>query len=117
MSTALSDPPIVVLHSAAQIAERVRALGQTITRDYTGRPLVVLVVLKGSFIFAADLIRAIELPLRIEFLGMKSYGAGTKSSGVVQITQDLTSPVFDEDVLVVEDIVDTGLTISYLRRQ
>jgi hypoxanthine phosphoribosyltransferase len=106
-----------VLYSAAQIAERVCALGTQITADYRGGSLVVLALLKGSFVFAADLIRTIDLPLRVEFLGLASYGAGTKSTGIVQITQDLTSPVVDEDVLVVEDIVDSGLTLSYLLRQ
>jgi hypoxanthine phosphoribosyltransferase len=109
--------PTRVLYSAEAIARRVSELGQEISSDYRGRNLVVLVLLKGSFIFAADLIRAIALPLRVEFLGLASYGAGTRSTGVVQITQDLTSPIVDEDVLVVEDIVDSGLTLSYLLRQ
>ena len=90
-------------------------LGAEITRAYTGRSLVLLCVLKGGFVFAADLARTIDLPLRIEFLGTKSYGADTESSGVVQITQDLTAPVADEDLLIVEDIVDTGLTSHFLR--
>lgn len=109
--------PARVMFSAEQIAERVRDLGLEITEDYRGRNLVVLALLKGSFVFAADLIRCIGLPLRVEFLGLASYGAGTKSTGVVQITQDLTSPIVGEDVLVVEDIVDSGLTLSYLLRQ
>lgn len=117
MTTAAVEPRIDVLYSASEIAERVTALGAAITRDYAGKPLVVLAVLKGSFVFAADLVRAIELPLRVEFLGLKSYGADTVSSGVVQITQDLSSPISDDEVLVVEDIVDTGLTIRYLLRQ
>ena len=71
-------------------------------------------MLKGSFVFAADLARAIDLPLRIDFLGVRSYGEGTESSGVVQITQDLSRPIEHEDVLIVEDIVDTGLTIAHL---
>ncbi|HEY5958149.1 MAG TPA: hypoxanthine phosphoribosyltransferase [Polyangiaceae bacterium] len=106
-----------MLFTADEIACRVAELGREISAEYAGRNLVVLVLLKGSFIFAADLIRAIALPLRVEFLGLASYGAGTKSTGVVQITQDLTSPIVDEDVLVVEDIVDSGLTLSYLLRQ
>jgi hypoxanthine phosphoribosyltransferase len=71
-------------------------------------------VLKGSFVFASDLMRAIDLPLRIDFLGTRSYGEGTESSGVVQITQDLSKPIEHEDVIIVEDIVDTGLTIAHL---
>ena len=78
---------------------------------------MLLCVLKGSFVFAADLCRAISLPLRVDFLGVQSYGDDTQSSGVVQITQDLTKPVEGEHVLVVEDIVDTGLTLSFLLDQ
>ena len=103
--------------SAERIAERVHELAQQITRDYAGRSLVLLGVLKGSFVFTADLARAIALPARVEFLGVRSYGDDTKSSGVVQITQDLTRPIEGEDIVIVEDIIDTGLTISYLREQ
>jgi hypoxanthine phosphoribosyltransferase len=102
-----------VLLSADAIAERVRALGRRIAEDYKGHELVLVVVLKGSYVFAADLGRAIDLPLRVEFLGMRSY-AGTESSGIVEITHDLKHPVEGADVLVVEDIVDTGLTMRYL---
>lgn len=108
---------IETLYSPEQIQARVRELGAQITRDYKDRSLVLLCVLKGSFVFAADLARAIDLPLRIEFLGVQSYGDDTASSGVVQITLDLTRPIDDEDVLIVEDIVDTGLTLDYIRRQ
>lgn len=97
-----------------QIATRVRELGAEITRAYAGRKLVLVCVLKGSYVFAADLSRAIDLPLRIEFLGVRSYGADTRSSGVVQITHDLGHPIEGEDVLIVEDIVDTGLTLAHL---
>jgi hypoxanthine phosphoribosyltransferase len=99
---------------ADRIASRVRELGEQITHDYAGRTLVLVCVLKGSFLFTADLCRHIDLPLRVEFLGVRSYGEGTKSTGVVQITHDLTKPVEGADVLLVEDIVDTGLTIAYL---
>jgi hypoxanthine phosphoribosyltransferase len=99
---------------AEQIAQRVRELGAQIARDYEGRKLVLVCVLKGSFVFTADLARCIDLPLRVEFLGVRSYGEGTSSSGVVQITQDLTKPIEGEDILLVEDIVDTGLTIAHL---
>ncbi len=102
------------LISAEDIAARVRALGQEIARDYAGQPLVLVCVLKGSFVFTADLARAIDGSVRIEFLGVQSYGEGTESSGVVQITQDLTRTVEHEHVLLVEDIVDTGLTIAHL---
>jgi hypoxanthine phosphoribosyltransferase len=105
------------LYTKEQIAERVRALGAKISADYLGKQLVVVCVLKGSFIFAADLVRAITVPLSVEFLGVQSYGHGTTSSGVVRITLDLARPVDDVDVLVVEDIVDTGLTLTYLMDQ
>jgi hypoxanthine phosphoribosyltransferase len=107
-------PTIRPLYTPEAIAHRVAALGAAIRRDYAERSLVLLCVLKGSFVFTADLARAIDLPLRIEFLGLQSYGDGTRSTGAVQITQDLTRPIAGEDVLVVEDIVDTGLTLSYL---
>ncbi len=109
-------PPAELLSEVA-IAARVKALGAQITADYAGKSLVLLCVLKGSFVFAADLARAIDLPLRVEFLGVRSYGDDTRSSGVVQITQDLTRPIAGDHVLIVEDIVDTGLTLSYLREQ
>lgn len=115
--SAFSPPEVRELISEQRIAERVAELAAQISQEYAGRSLVLLCVLKGSFVFAADLARAISLPVRIEFLGVRSYGADTKSSGVVQITQDLTRPVEGEDVLLVEDIVDTGLTLTYLREQ
>jgi hypoxanthine phosphoribosyltransferase len=105
---------INVMLSTNDITERVRELGAQITRDYADRTLVLVCVLKGSFVFASDLARAIDLPLRVDFLGVRSYGEGTESSGVVQITQDLSKPIALEDVLIVEDIVDTGLTIAHL---
>src|SRR5271170_4294948 len=104
----------VTMLSAEQIAARVRELGAQITKDYQDRALVLVCVLKGSFVFGADLCRAIDLPLRVDFLGVRSYGEGTETSGVVQITQDLSRPIAGEDVIIVEDIVDTGLTIAHL---
>jgi hypoxanthine phosphoribosyltransferase len=104
------------LISSEEIAARVRAIGARITRDYAGRELVLVCVLKGSYVFCADLARAIDLPLAIEFLGLKSYGDSQTTSGVVQITSDLARPVAGKDLLIVEDIVDTGLTMAYLRK-
>jgi len=106
--------PIVPLLTADVIARRVRDLGEQITRDYAGKNLVLVSVLKGSFVFAADLMRHIDLPLRTDFLGTRSYGEGTETTGVVQITQDLSRPIEGEDVLILEDIIDTGLTIAHL---
>lgn len=105
---------LVTMLSTEQIAARVKELGAQIAKEYKDRNLVLVVVLKGSFIFAADLCRAIDGHLRIDFLGVRSYGEGTESSGVVQITQDLSRPIAGEDVIIVEDIVDTGLTIAHL---
>ena len=102
-----------VLHSAEAIAARVAELGAQITREYkdVGRDLVLVGVMKGSILFMADLCRAIELPCTLELIGIASYGDETKSSGVVRITHDLTKPIEGKHVIVVEDIVDTGLTI------
>jgi len=111
----MSITHVSVMLSTEQIAARVRELGAQISRDYADRRLVLVSVLKGSFVFTADLARAIDVAnVRIEFLGVRSYGEGTTSSGVVQITQDLVKPIEGEDVLLVEDIVDTGLTIAHL---
>ena len=103
-----------VLISEEQLQARIRELGREITRAYRGKDLVLVGVLKGAFVFLSDLARQIDLPLQVDFLGLSSYGASTKSSGVVKITHDLTQPIEGKDVLVVEDIVDTGLTLSYL---
>lgn len=113
------DPePFVELFSADAIAARVAELGRAITADYQARgaadDVVVLGVLKGSVLFMADLVRHIALPVTIDFIGVASYGDATESSGVVQITQDLTRPIAGKHVLVVEDIVDTGHTLTYL---
>jgi hypoxanthine phosphoribosyltransferase len=106
-----------VLISRERIRERVLELGEEITRDYAGTRPVLLCVLKGSFVFVADLARAIDLPVRIEFLGVRSYGDATTSSGEVEVTHDLTRPVMGEDLIIVEDIVDTGTTSAFLLQQ
>jgi len=109
-----ADPRPAVLIDADTIAAKVRELAAQITRDYRGKELTVVSVLRGSFVFAADLIRAVDLPLQVDFLGVRSYGDATETSGVVQITSDLSQSVQDRDVLLVEDIVDTGLTLRFL---
>ena len=101
--------------SPAEIAKRVAELGRSISRDFVGRELVLIGVLKGSFLFMADLCRHIELPITCDFFGLSSYGDQTKSTGVIRITSDLKRPIAGKDVLVVEDIVDTGLTVQYLQ--
>ena len=111
------EVPEKVLVTEAASAEKVRELGARITRDYAGRSPVLIGVLKGSFVFLADLVRAIDLPVTVEFLGVQSYGDATESSGVVRITLDLARPVAGRDVLIVEDIIDTGLTCRYLFEQ
>ncbi|MES2503626.1 MAG: hypoxanthine phosphoribosyltransferase [Myxococcota bacterium] len=109
-------PTVNTLLSAEVIANRIAELGKEISERYAHleQPLMLVGVLKGSFIFLADLCRQISIPLEVEFIGVSSYGEATKSSGVVQITQDLTKPIKERAVLLVEDIVDTGLTARYL---
>jgi hypoxanthine phosphoribosyltransferase len=103
-----------VLLTQDQIGRRVRDLGAQIERDYQGKDLVLLGVLKGSYIFISDLARAIDLPLAVDFIALSSYGEATESSGVVKITSDLSRPIEGKHVVIVEDIVDTGLTMRYL---
>jgi len=103
-----------VLLSAEKIAARVKEMGKQIERDYDGKDLVLLGVLKGSFLFISDLARSIDLPLAVDFIGLSSYGEATESSGVVKITSDVSKPIEKKHVVIVEDIVDTGLTMRYL---
>lgn len=107
------DVKYTALYDAAKIAARIKELGAQISRDCKGEPLVCVGVLKGAFIFLADLVRAIESPLTVEFIGVASY-AGTKSTGHVRLTYDLTADIKDKHVLLVEDIIDSGHTIDYL---
>ena len=98
----------------SQIKTKVRALGKRITKDYEGREIFVVGVMKGSMMFLMDLVRHIDVPLSYDFIAISSYGAATKSSGVVRIIKDLELPVESQHVLVVEDIIDSGLTLHYL---
>ena len=104
------------LIDAGTIARRVAELGDAITRDHRGKEVVLVPVLKGSYVFAADLARQIDLDVAIDFLSVRSYGDSQQSSGVVEITSDLSHPVEGKHVILVEDIVDTGLTVAYLRQ-
>jgi len=109
-----TNPNLEVLFTADQIAHRVRQLGDEITTEYAGKDLVLVGVLKGSSIFHGDLMRAIDLPITIDFMAVSSYKDGTKSTGDVEILKDLSNPIRDKHVIVVEDIVDTGLTLTRL---
>jgi hypoxanthine phosphoribosyltransferase len=104
---------IDVLLPEERLRARIEELGAAITRDYRGKPLKLVGVLKGSFMFMADLSRAIDLPIKVDFIGTTSY-QDTSTSGVVRITSDLSRPIEGEHVLLIEDIVDTGLTMKYL---
>jgi hypoxanthine phosphoribosyltransferase len=100
--------------SRAEIAKKVKILAQRISQDYGGKELIVIGVLKGSFIFMADLIRELTIPVQVDFVRLASYGSNTTSSGTIQITKEPELDIRDRDVLIVEDIIDSGLTIAYL---
>jgi len=110
----MQDPNLKTLIDSERLQARVREIGQQITRDYTGKNLHLVGVLKGACVFLSDLMRSIDLPLSVDFIGISSYGASTKSSGEVRITKDLDVSLANKDVLVVEDIIDTGLTLNYM---
>jgi hypoxanthine phosphoribosyltransferase len=105
-----------VLVSAEDLQRRVRELGEQISRDYAGRTLLLVGVLKGAVFFLSDLMRFISIPVEIDFMAVASYGSATDSSGVVRILKDLDAAIEGRDVLIVEDIVDSGLTLQYLLR-
>jgi hypoxanthine phosphoribosyltransferase len=105
-----------ILLSGEQIGARVAELGRRLAADYAGRTPVLVSVLKGSIVFLADLIRAMDVPLNVDLMEVSSYGSGTESSGQVRILKDLSSSIEGRDVVVVEDIIDTGLTLNYLLR-
>jgi len=103
-----------VLFDADAIAAKVEYLSSHISHDYQGKELVLVSVLKGGLMFLADLARGIDMPLSMDFMAISSYGAATEQTGVVQVIKDLSAPILGKDVLVVEDIIDTGLTLNYL---
>ncbi len=112
-----SEPEVgEVIVSEADLQARITELGARITADYAGRPPLLVGVLKGAFMFMSDLSRAIELPVEMDFMAVSSYGSATRTSGVVRIVKDLDVDLADRHVLVVEDIVDSGLTLNYLQR-
>ena len=113
----MRDPAIgEILVQADDLQHRVRQLGAEISRDYEGRNLVLVGVLKGAVFFLSDLMRHIEIPCEVDFMAVASYGSATDSSGVVRILKDLDAAIEGRDVLIVEDIVDSGLTLQYLLR-
>jgi hypoxanthine phosphoribosyltransferase len=103
-----------ILFSRDEIRERVQKIADQISRDYKGRELIVIGILKGAFIFMADLIRAMSIPCKVDFVRVASYGAGQESAGKVVMTKDIETSIKGRDILIVEDIVDTGLTLTYL---
>jgi hypoxanthine phosphoribosyltransferase len=111
---AFYENDVEVLIDQRTLDARVRELGAQITNDYAGKPLTVVGILKGSVFFATDLAKAIDLPLTVEFLGVSSYLGGTETTGEVRITSDMTKPMAGKHLLIVEDIIDTGLTMKFL---
>jgi hypoxanthine phosphoribosyltransferase len=105
-----------VLIGGEEIRTRIGELGKEIAADYDGKDPLLVAVLKGAFIFMADLSRAIDIPLEVDFMAVSSYGASTRSSGVVRIVKDLDIDLADRHVVIVEDIIDSGLTLRYLRK-
>jgi hypoxanthine phosphoribosyltransferase len=114
MTSEFQNPNLETLFTHEQIQARIKELGAQITRDYAGKNPLLIGVLKGACFFLSDLLRAIDTRLSIEFMAISSYGSSTRTSGEVRIMKDLDVPVEGRDILVVEDIVDTGLTLSYL---
>ncbi len=110
----MSEEKMEVMLASEDIQKRIIELANSINDDYKGKKLLLIGVLKGAVVFLSDLIRQLNIPLEIDFMAVSSYGADTTSSGVVRIQKDLEQSIKDKDVLIVEDIVDTGLTLSYL---
>lgn len=108
--------PVRILISAEEIAAKLAEMGAAITADYRGKDLLMVGVLKGAFIVMADLARHVNLPAEFDFMAVSSYGASTQTSGVVRILKDLDQEIADRDVLIVEDIIDSGLTLNYLMK-
>lgn len=112
--TEFTNSNLETMFSAEEIAERIKELGEQITKDYADKDVVLVGVLKGSCIFMADLMRAIDLPMEIDFMAVASYKDGTVSTGDIEIIKDLMKPIRDKNVIIIEDIIDTGLTLNRL---
>lgn len=104
-----------VMFSEEQLAVKVKELGEQISADYEGKDVLVIGILKGANVFMSDLIRKIDIPIQLDFMAVSSYGASTESSGVVKINKDLDYSIEGKNVLIIEDIIDTGLTLHYLQ--
>lgn len=115
MKENMRDDILRVLLTEEQLHARVKELGAQITQDYRGHNLMLVSVLKGSVVFMADLMRQIDIPAEIDFMVVSSYGSGVKTSGVVKIVKDLDVPLANKDLLIVEDILDSGMTLSYIK--
>ena len=115
MNENMKEDVLRVLLSEDEIREKVRELGGKITADYKNSNLMLVTVLKGAVVFLADLMRQIDVPAEVDFMVVSSYGSGVKSSGVVKIVKDLDVPLAGKDILIVEDILDSGLTLSYIK--
>ncbi len=108
------DDKIRILLSEEEVAKRVKEVADEVSRDYKGKPLHLICILKGGIFFTCELAKRIDLPLTMDFMSVSSYGSGTVSSGIVKITKDLDDPIEGKDVLIVEDIIDSGNTLAYL---
>lgn len=115
MSEIMKNDILTTLLTEAQLCAKVKEMGAQITQDYKGKNLMLVTVLKGAVVFLADIMREIDLPLSIDFMVVSSYGGDTKTSGVVKIVKDLDVSLEDKDILIIEDILDSGLTLSYLK--
>ena len=115
MSSMMPDVKEVLI-PAAEIRDKVREIGEQISEDYRGEKPLLICILRGAFVMLGDLVRFIDLPCEVDFMDISSYGTGTSSSGVVRIQKDLEEDITGRHVLIVEDIIDSGLTLSYLRR-
>jgi hypoxanthine phosphoribosyltransferase len=113
----MDRPHLNLLLTAEEIVSIVKKLADEISRDYEGRELIMVCVLKGAFIFLSDLIRHLRIPIKVDFVRLASYGAGTKTSGLVEITKDIETPIEGKDVLIIEDIVDSGQTLRFLKER
>lgn len=111
----MDKPDLNLLINSEEIASIVKNLADRISRDYEGKELILVCILKGAFLFLADLIRHLRIPVKIDFVRLASYGAGTKTSGLVEITKDIEIPIEGKEVLIVEDIIDSGRTLLFLK--